>query len=310
MAAHRQTILITGGAGFIGSNLAKRLVGEHELIILDNFHTGSLENLKPIQRHVRIINAPCREILGLDLPKPSFIFHIGIYSSSPMYKENPFLVGEVINDAIAIFEFARSRGVEKVIFASSSSIYNGLPLPFKEDMVPKVTDYYTEARLAVERIAKLYHSLYGVKSVGLRLFSVYGPGEEFKGRYMNVISQMLLNHEFTIYGGGNQTRDFVYVEDVVRAFMLAMEAELDCELINIGTGRETSFNEVARLISQIKPLKISYLPNPISNYVERTKADITLAREKLGWVPEIKLEDGIRKLYEYYSGRHGLKSSG
>jgi len=300
-------LLVTGGAGFIGSNLVKKLANEHEVVILDNFHTGSMENLKPIEHRVRIVNAPCKEISKLDLLAPKVIFHIGIYSSSPMYKENPFLVGEAINDAIAVFEFAKNKGVEKVMFASSSSIYDGLPLPFKENMVPKVTDYYTEARLAIERIAELYHSLYGVKSVRLRLFSVYGPGEEFKGRYMNIVSQMLLNDEFNIYGDGEQTRDFVYVEDVVKAFLSAMKANIDCEVINIGTGRETSFNEVAQLVSQIKPLKVNYLPNPISNYVQRTKADISLAKEKLGWEPEIKLEAGIRKTYEYYKSRHTLK---
>jgi len=220
-----------------------------------------------------------------------------------MYRENPLLVGEAINDFINVLEFAK-KNRSKIVYASTSSMYCRCPPPHREDMVSEPFDYYTEARLAMERLARMYHELYGVNSVGLRFFSVYGPHEESKGRYANVITQMLLSEkEFTIYGDGSQTRDFVYVDDVVRAIILAAEKCDGCLILNVGTWRETSFNEVARLIQKIKPLEIKHAPNPIKNYVTRTKADITLTKRKLNWAPAVELEEGIKKTAKYYENK-------
>jgi len=292
-------ILITGGAGFIGSNLAEEFVKKGDVIVVDNLHSGSLENLKIIKEKIKFVKADCKNILNLSLPKVDFIFHCGIYSSSPMYKANPFLVGDAINGSIAVFEFAK-RSDARVIFASSSSLYSGLKPPHREDMIPQVNDYYTEARYCIERLAELYNKLYGVKSIGLRLFSVYGPHEEYKGKYANCLTQMILNDSFVIYGNGEQTRDFIYVSDVVKAFSLAMEKCEGFKIYNVGTGKETSFNQIAKLIKKYKPLKISYEPNPIKNYVERTCADISLAKKELGFKAEVRLEEGIKRTLEYY----------
>jgi len=295
-------ILVTGGAGFIGSNLVEELAGEHEVIVLDNFHTGSMENLRNVQDKVEIVRASCCEILNLKLPSPDIIFHFGIPSSSPMYKENPRLVGEAINDAICIFEFARQNGCKKVIFASTSSIYNGLPLPFREDMQPKVTDYYTEARIAIERIAKLYYELHDVKSIGLRFFSIYGFHERAKGKYANVVTQFLWDmkedRQPLIFGDGNQTRDFTFVKDVVQICKLAMDSDLNCEIINVGTGKSHSFNEVVDILNKLlgKDIKPKYVENPIKNYVWHTLADPTKMQTLLGFTPRYSLEEGIKEL--------------
>ena len=295
-------ILVTGGAGFIGSNLVEELAGKHEVIVLDNFHTGSMENLRNVQDKVEIVRASCCEILNLKLPSPDIIFHFGIPSSSPMYKENPRLVGEAINDAICIFEFARQNGCKKVIFASTSSIYNGLPLPFREDMQPKVTDYYTEARIAIERIAKLYYELHDVKSIGLRFFSIYGFHERAKGKYANIVTQFLWDmkegRQPLIFGDGNQTRDFTFVKDVVQICKLAMDSDLNCEIINVGTGKSHSFNEVVDILNKLlgKDIKPKYVENPIKNYVWHTLADPTKMQTLLGFTPRYSLEEGIKEL--------------
>jgi UDP-glucose 4-epimerase len=183
-------ILITGGAGFIGSNLVEVLAKEHQITVLDNFHTGSMENLKSLQKKIRVLEGSCNDCLSLDL-KPDLIFHLGIPSSSPMYKENPLLVGEAINGMVAVMELARRNGSQKVVFASSSSLYNGVPIPHREDAAIPVSDFYTEARLAVERVAELYYRLYNLDYAGLRFFSVYGPHEEAKKQYANMVTQFL-----------------------------------------------------------------------------------------------------------------------
>ena len=294
-------VLVTGGAGFIGSNLVEELVRRGKNVtVIDNFSTGSMENLKSVRGKVKVIRASCSKLPKLRLPRTELVFHVGIPSSSPMYRENPLLVGEAINDFINVLEFAK-KNHSKIVYASTSSMYCRCPPPHREDMVSEPFDYYTEARIAMERLARVYHELYDISSVGLRFFSVYGPHEESKGRYANVITQMLLSEkEFTIYGDGSQTRDFVYVDDVVRAIILAAEKGEGHLILNVGTGRETSFSEVASLIQKIKPLEIKYAPNPIKNYVERTKADISLTRRKLNWTPVVKLEEGIKKTAEYY----------
>lgn len=173
------SVLVTGGAGFIGSNLVDKLLeaGE-EVVVLDNMHTGSLTNLEGLEGSLRVIKASCNDLPGMDL-YPEKIYHLGIPSSSPMYRKNPYLVGEAINGFTAVFELARKSGA-RVVYASSSSLYNGLKPPHREDMTIRVTDYYTEARLAMERIAELYKQLFDVSSVGTRFFSVYGPKETTK----------------------------------------------------------------------------------------------------------------------------------
>ena len=177
--------LVTGGAGFIGSNLVEDLLRAGEdVLVLDNMHTGSAENLAGLEGRLELIQKSCNDLSTLDI-HPQKIYHLGIPSSSPMYKRNPCLVGEAINGFISIYELARRSG-SRVVYASSSSLYNGILPPHREDMAIGVTDYYTEARLAMERMAELYQRLYGIASVGLRFFSVYGPREEAKKQYAKI----------------------------------------------------------------------------------------------------------------------------
>ncbi len=295
-------ILVTGGAGFIGSNLVEELVKlGGDIVVLDDFSTGSMDNLKSVRKNIKILRAPCSEILGLKLQQVKTIFHFGIPSSSPMYRENPILVGEAINGFMNVFELAK-KNRSRVVYASTSSLYRGCPAPHREDVISDPFDYYTEARIAMERLARIYHELQGVSSVGLRFFSVYGPHERAKGKYANNVSQFLWamrgNKAPEIYGDGTQTRDFVYVKDVISACLKAAEADLGCEAINVGTGKSTSFNHVVELLNKYlkKSIKPIYRPNPIKNYVEHTLADLAKAKKLLMYTPSISLEEGIEQL--------------
>ena len=294
-------VVVTGGAGFIGSNLVSGLIKEHDVTVLDNFHTGSKDNLKDVRSEITVIDDSSGNIGNrLSNSDIDVIFHLGIPSSSPMYKENPMLVGSAINDAISVFEFAKKMGA-KVVFASSSSLYNGLPTPNREDMDVMVADYYAEARLGIERIAELYHKLYGISVVGLRFFSVYGPHERAKGIYANIVSQFLWEMQDgrtpVIYGDGEQTRDFTFVGDVVRACILAMEKDVS-GVFNVGTGASHSFNDVVVTLNGVLGTDIEpqHIDNPVKNYVAHTMADLTKVKAALGFRSEYSLEEGIREI--------------
>jgi len=298
------SVLVTGGAGFIGSNLVGELLASGEdVIVLDNFTTGSRENLAGLPSNLRVIEGSCLDLPGLDV-SPEAIYHLGIPSSSPMYKKDPMLVGEAINGAIAVFELAKKTG-SRVVYASTSSLYSGQMPPHREDMEVFVTDYYTEARFSMERLAELYRKLFGVEAVGMRFFSVYGPHEQAKKEYANIVTQflweMMAGRAPVIYGDGSQTRDFVYVKDVVSALKLAMGSDYSGAL-NVGTGKSYSFNEVAEILASEMGLDIraEHADNPIKNYVRDTLADTRKAEEALGFRAERALKEGIREIIEYY----------
>ncbi|MHC1631804.1 MAG: NAD-dependent epimerase/dehydratase family protein [Methanotrichaceae archaeon] len=297
--------LVTGGSGFIGSNLVEDLLASgEEVVVLDNLDSGSLHNLKDLDGSLDVIEASCVNIPKLDI-NPDAIYHLGIASSSPMYKRDPMLVGDVINGTIAVFELAKKSGC-RVVYASSSSLYNGCIPPHKEEMQIQVTDYYTEARLCIERIAELYKRLFDLESVGMRFFSVYGPKERAKKEYANIITQFLW--EMTdrkvpvIYGDGTQTRDFTYVKDVVSALKLAMESDYH-GILNVGTGTSYSFNDVVQILNEKMKTEFQprYTENPIKNYVKHTLADTSKAEEVLGFKARYALKEGINNLIKYYA---------
>ncbi|MEM4678876.1 MAG: NAD-dependent epimerase/dehydratase family protein [Candidatus Jordarchaeales archaeon] len=299
-------VLVTGGAGFIGSNIVVELVRKgFETYVIDNMHTGNEKNLEDVIDSIKLFKCSAGSLQSLSLPKMDFILHYGIYSSSPMYKEDRRRVAEAVGDAIVVFEFAKDCG-SRVVLCSTSSIYNGLPTPWREDAVPLVTDFYTEARIAIERLAELYHKLYGLSVITLRHFSIYGPREEYKRHYANNITQFLWclmkDKPPVIYGDGTQTRDFVYVKDAVEAAMLAMETDIEFDVFNVGTGKETSFNEIVGILNRKlgKNIKPKYVPNPVKNYVYRTLADPTKAEKLLGFRAKTGLEEGIDKTIAYY----------
>jgi UDP-glucose 4-epimerase len=226
------------------------------------------------------------------------IFHLGMYSSSPMYKKNPNLVNEVIEGMINILEFAKEKG-STLVYVSTSSIYSGIKPPHREDIVPKVTDYYTEGRIGGERLSELYAKLFGVNVAAMRFFSVYGKHEEAKGGYANLVTQFLWTmkkgKQPELYGDGEQRRDFIYAGDVVEALKKASSIK-GFEIFNVGTGINYSLNElVAKLNAELgTKIKPKYLEMPVKNYVAETKADTSKAEKKLGFKAKVTLDEGIK----------------
>ncbi len=296
-------VVVTGGAGFIGSHIANTisLDGGTKVVAFDNLSLGTPSNLSHAVTFVRGSVMDFDTIL--DITKGcDYIFHSAALSSSPMFKDDP-REGVEVNTIgfMNVMESARRNNIKKVIFASSSSVYNGQPIPFKESQVISPKTFYEASFYCREVLARTYHLEFGLNSVGLRYFSVYGLNERHKGMYANNISQFLWEMKKgqapTIYGDGTQTRDFTSVDDVVQANILAAKAEKQSfRIYNVGTGIETSFSKVVDIINQILGTEISpvYVDNPIKNYVYRTKADISQAVAELGYQPRLKrLEDGI-----------------
>ncbi len=300
--------LVTGGAGFIGSNLAERLVGEgHTVTVVDNLSTGNLKNLRAVKKKIKFIKSPVAKILKNKAIKEfDGIYHYGIPSSTPIYRENPYLVGEAINEFIVILELAK-REKCKLVYASSSSVYNGNPTPFTEDMPVLVKDLYTEARYAMERLSRLYYDWYKLRSVGIRFFSVYGPHEEAKKNYANLVTQFLWNaqkgEKAIVYGDGNQTRDFTYVKDIIEGCVLAMNNEkVEHDIFNIGAGHQFTLNNMLEILEKNlnKKIEISHVPNPLQGYVYETWADTSKAEKILGFKSKYTLEQGLKEIIEYY----------
>lgn len=294
-------VLVTGGAGFIGSNLVKELVGDNKIFVIDNLNTGNVINLDPFMDKIQLQVLDTEDIFQVDFA-PDVIFHLGMYSSTPMYKENRNLVRKVVDGTTQMLEFAK-RHNSRVVLASSSSIYNGHPVPQREDMIPMVTDFYTEARLIAERLTELYTKMFGIKAICLRFFSVYGPGERSKGRYANLVSQFMWDLQEgrnpVIYGDGKQTRDFIYVKDVVRACVLGAESDRT-GIYNVGTGVSHSVNDMVEKLMRAmgKQAQPVHMETPVSNYVMHTQADMTRTESDLGFRAKYTLDDGIKQVLQ------------
>jgi len=285
-------VIITGFNGFIGGNLAEEVGKTRHVIGIDDFSTSSMS--KPMPNNTHWSNMSIGTIHQHKDIKT--IFHLGIPSSTPLYRNDRHLVGEAISDFIEVLEYCKEHDT-KLVWASSSSVYNGYNPPHYEALVPKNTDFYTEARYYMERLAKTYFDFYGVNSIGLRLFSVYGKNDWRKGQYANLITQALIakqkNQFFKIYGDGTQTRDFTYVKDVVRAFLIAERylKKNTCDIFNVGTGKETEINYMLELVGLKKK---EYIKNPLKNYVDYTCAATTKADKIMGFKAKYDLKSGLK----------------
>ncbi len=295
--------IVTGGAGFIGSTLCQSLLEAGKgVTIIDNLATGATEN---IPKGARFLNASSGDIARLGLRDVEGIYHLGIASSSPMYRADRKLTGKMIDEFINVAEFAVAHKV-KLVFASTSSLYSALPTPHSEELVPKALDFYTEARYMMERLAEVYEKTYGLDWCGLRLFSVYGERERAKGQYANLISQFIWDAQagrtIKIYGDGTQTRDFTYAGDTVRGFQLAMGKGKG--VYNIGTGQAQDLNAMIKIVENEMggKMKVERVDNPIKNYVQHTLADTTKAEKELGFKAEVSLDEGIKRLVAHYKG--------
>lgn len=297
-------IIVTGGAGFIGSNLVERLVADNEVLVIDNLHTGNYDNLREFEsENLKVLTQDAKEINKIQFDA-DYVFHLGFYSASPMYRDNPFLVPEVVTGMTSVLEYAKDRGVP-VVFSSTSSIYNGVTPPHREDIIPAVTDLYTEGRIASERLSELFSKLEGGNVAAMRFFSVYGYHEKAKGGYANLATQFLWDMKKgerpVLYGDGEQRRDFIFVTDVVEALIRAADNK-GFEVFNVGTGKNYSLNELVDKLNGILGTSIEpkYIDMPVKNYVMETLADTSKAEKKLGFKPKVSLDQGLKLINNYY----------
>jgi len=299
-------VLVTGGAGFIGSNLANHLAADNDVIALDDCYLGTPENLDPA---VEFVEA---SVLEDDLPTDvDVVFHLAARSSYAMHEEDPAAGARVnVEGFVNTVDQARADGCGTVVYASTSSIYGSRTDPSPEDMPVTVNTGYEASKMARERYAEYFHSHYGLSMAGMRFFSVYqgyGGAEEHKGEYANVIAQfadeVASGRPPKLYGDGTQTRDFTHVSDIVHGTELAADHGLN-GVYNLGTGEAYSFNTVVDLINDELGTDVDpeYVENPIPEdvYVHDTCADPAKMREATGWEPEIGFEEGIGRVCAQY----------
>lgn len=301
-------ILVTGGAGFIGSNFCNLSKNKYEVIALDNLFLGDKRNLTP---GIPFILGDACKVKDLNKVGPvDYVVHLAGTSSAPMFMDDGLIKGYInsIESFLTVLEWARKNGTKKVIYASTSSLYGNNPLPLTEDQHVTPLNHYAVTKQVYEHAAACYNKIHpDMDIIGFRFMSVYGPNEEAKGMYANLVSQfcwdMARGLSPVIYGDGSQTRDFTNVRDVVQGITLAIESEkkLGADVFNIGTGRATTLNEIVDALKKAfdNGVDATYIENPVKEgYVQGQWADITKITEVLGYEPTVKLEEGIKEQVE------------
>lgn len=297
-------VLVTGGAGFIGSNLANCLAARgEEVSALDDYSLGVPENLdgsvEAIRGSVTDRDAVLRAVKASDV-----VYHLAAKSSATMIDDDPVLGQEInVGGFLNVLEAARKSGVRSVVYASTSSLYSGVRPPHREDAVIVPRTLYEQNFFAREHIGYIYSKNYGLRTAGMRFFSVYGPNEWHKGRYANLVSQfiwwMTKGERPVIYGDGTQTRDLTHVQDVCEALILASSAKgAEGQVFNVCTGKATSLNDLVKIIAKELKVKMEpeYVRNPLKSYVEHTLGDPSKAERVLGFKAKIDLATGVSRL--------------
>ncbi len=305
--------LITGGAGFIGSNLARSILAKgHDVVILDNFSTGKRENLTEIADDVELIEGDLRDagIVAQAVAGCRAIFHQGALGSVPRSVEDPLTSHDVnVNGTINVLEVARAAGVKRVTFAASSSAYGDQPVsPKVETMQPLPKSPYAASKIACEAYMQAYADAFEMETVCLRYFNVFGPRQDPFGAYAAVIpafvSKLLKGEQPTVFGDGEQTRDFCYIDNVCHANWLAATAPADvCDgrPRNIACEEKTSLNEILTLLNELLGTDIEAIyADPRPGDVKHSLADVTLARETLGYEPQVFFRDGLQRAIGWY----------
>lgn len=304
--------LITGGAGFIGSNLVEELLKQGEKVrVLDNFSTGRRDNLKSfvddielIEGDIRSLSTVYRAVDGID-----FVLHQAALPSVQRSVEDPITTNEVnITGTLNILIASRDRNVKRVIFASSSSVYgNNNILPKHEDMNPDPLSPYATAKLTGEKYCKVFSEVYGLSTIVLRYFNVFGRRQDPTSQYSAVIptfiNLMKDNKTPTIYGDGEQSRDFTFIDNVVKANLLASKStSLKHEIFNCACQEQVSVNQLVQYLNEILDTDIKpHYDKPRSGEVKHSLADITKARRLLNFNPEINFEQGLNKTVDWFT---------
>jgi UDP-glucose 4-epimerase len=303
-------VLVTGGGGFIGSNLARALLGRGDDVrVLDNFSSGNRRNLAEIAAELEIVEGELRSyervhnaIRGVEL-----IFHQGALPSVPRSVHDPLTTSAVnIEGTLNVLLAARDEGVRRVVFASSSSVYGNVgELPRRENQHTDPISPYGVSKLAAERYCVAFSRVYALETVALRYFNVFGPNQDPTSQYAAVVPRFIAAVQagrcVSIHGDGTQSRDFTYISNVVDANLLAAEAEgVSGAVLNVATGRRVTVNALADAIGETLglPVEKEYLPERAGD-VRDSWADCGEARRLLGYEPAVGLEGGLRRTAEH-----------
>src|SRR5690554_7464 len=311
--------LVTGGAGFIGSNLVGALLEQgHTVRVLDNFSTGKRENLAPYGSRVEVIEGDLtdldtvrRAVQGVDV-----VLHQGALASVPRSIEDPISSNEAnVKGTLHVLIAAKDAGVKRVVYASSSSVYGDQAVtePKVETMPPQPISPYAVSKLSGEQYCQVFYEVYGLETVSLRYFNVFGPRQDPHSEYAAVIPKfitcMLEGQRPTIFGDGEQTRDFTYIGNVIKGNLLAATAPAERvagQVFNMATGAQISLNGLVEMLQEITGQNLApvYAP-PRTGDIKHSRADIEKARRLLGYEPEVSFLEGLRQTVEWYQSRDG-----
>ncbi|MBN1942707.1 MAG: SDR family oxidoreductase [Phycisphaerae bacterium] len=310
--------LVTGGAGFIGCNLTRFLLENgQEVVVLDNFATGKRENIAEIIDQITLIEGDIRhrETVDRAVAGCAAIFHEAALGSVPRSVEDPVTSHDVnVNGTITVLEAARAAGIQRVIFAASSSAYGDQEeSPKHEGMVPRPISPYAASKLACEAYLRGYAAVYGLETLCLRYFNVFGPYQDPFGAYAAVIpafvSSLLKGKQPVVFGTGEQSRDFCFIENVCRANWLAATAPAEAckgQALNIACHRATSLNQILDQLRDLLGVDVKAEHKPMRRGdVMHSLADVSLARKTIGYEPKVYFEEGLQRAINWY--RENLK---
>ncbi|MBI2162335.1 MAG: SDR family oxidoreductase [Candidatus Rokubacteria bacterium] len=312
----QDVVLVTGGAGFIGSHLVERLLADGARVrVFDNFSTGTRANLPfaaTFRRRLEVIRGDVRNRGAVERAARGarVIYHQAAMRSVPRSVKDPLGANENnVTGTLNVLEAARRCRVPRVVYASSSSVYGARPdLPKREEQPPAPISPYAVSKTAGEQYAAVWTLLYGVETVGLRYFNVFGPRQDPKSEYAAVIPRFILwglkGRPLEVHGDGTQSRDFTYIDNVVEANLLAARApEAGGEVFNVGCGDRVSLLEIVAKLEAIlgRRLERRHTP-PRAGDVPHTLADVGKAKRLLGYTPLLDFDEGFRRTVEYFKG--------
>jgi UDP-glucose 4-epimerase len=311
-------VLVTGGAGFIGSNLVAELLERgDEVRVLDNFSTGSRANLGALGREVEVVEGDLRsyERVHTAVRGTEVVFHQGALGSVPRSVQDPLTSTAVnVEGTLNVLLAARDEGIRRVVAASSSSVYgDGGTFPRVETQAPNPISPYAVAKLAAERFCVSFTRVYGIETVALRYFNVFGPRQDPSSQYAAVVPRFIRlvadGEPVTVHGDGEQSRDFTYVENVVRANLLAADSvDATGRVLNVATGGSETVNALADTIGRLLDRPVAKVHGPAQpGDVRESWADVTAAHDAIGFEPLVGFEEGLRRTIGAMLGKEGAR---